>query len=121
MMTAQNPEELYTLVDRTLEDTMNGGRFLFNMYNYLEASRWTRKQVQEFLESSVAEEVTGEISELDIYIKGGDPYMREAYHHIPKPRARKIRDYLHKMIDDAQRYSDQRRPGRKKGSKNRTK
>ena len=121
MMTAQNPEELYTLVDKTLEDTINGGRFIFNMYSYLEAAKWTRKQVLEFLDSSVAKEVTQEIIELDTYIKGGDAYMREAYHHIPKPRARKIRDYLVKMIDDAQRYQEQRRPGRKKGSLNKNK
>jgi len=40
--------------------------------------------------------------------------LREAYHHIPKPQARKIGNYLYSILDDARRYSSDRRPGRKK-------
>ena len=56
------------------------------------------------------------------YIKGGrdsnHQQLREAYHHIPKPQARKIMNYLGGILEDAVRYSNDRRPGRrKKGSK----
>ena len=34
-------EELYTIVDRALDEAMVNGRFLFNMYNYLKAGKWT--------------------------------------------------------------------------------
>ena len=62
-----------------------------------------------------------EVNELDEYIKGGKDnqhqQLREAYHHIPKPQARKIRDYLACILEDAVRYSDDKRRGRKRRSK----
>ena len=58
------------------------------------------------------------IVDLDEYIKGGadseHKQLREGYGHIPKPQARKIRNYLESFIDDAERYSYDRRPGRRK-------
>ena len=41
-------------------------------------------------------------------------YLREAYGHIPKPEARKIRKYLYKILEDAWTYEKERRPGRKR-------
>ena len=60
--------------------------------------------------------------ELEEYIKGGadndHKQLREGYGHIPKPQARKIKNYLYGILEDARRYSHDRRPGRrKKGSK----
>ena len=40
--------------------------------------------------------------------------LREGYGHIPKPQARKIKSLFEGIIEDARRYSDDRRPGRKK-------
>ena len=34
--------------------------------------------------------------------------------HIPKPQARKIKNYLYGILEDAWRYSHDRRPGRRK-------
>ena len=52
------------------------------------------------------------------YIKGGSDnnhkQLREAYGHIPKPKARKIQAYLAGILEDAVRYSHDRRPGRRK-------
>ena len=42
------------------------------------------------------------------------PEMFDAYGHIPKPQARKIKNYLASIIEDAVRYSNDRKPGRKK-------
>ena len=68
--------------------------------------------------SSVAVEVKNLVLELDEYVKGGrddeHKQLREAYGNIPKPRARKIRNYLYQMIQDAYRYERERKPGRKK-------
>ena len=56
--------------------------------------------------------------ELDDYLQGGSDEMhkqlREAYGHIPKPQARKIRNYLYKILEDEGKYSHDRRPGRRK-------
>ena len=52
------------------------------------------------------------------YIKGGrdsnHQQLREAYGHISKPQARKIMNYLGGILEDAARYSYDRRPGRRK-------
>lgn len=37
MAVENNKEELYTIVDRALDEAMTNGRFLFNMYNYLKS------------------------------------------------------------------------------------
>ena len=56
--------------------------------------------------------------ELEEYIKGGadneHKQLREGYGHIPKPQARKIMKYLNGILEDAVRYSHDRRPGRRK-------
>jgi len=75
-----------------------------------------KREVDEFLSSSTAVELHQAIEELSGYIRGGDLVLKEAYGHIPKPQARKIRTYLTKILDDALRYSYDKRPGRKKKS-----
>ena len=57
------------------------------------------------------------ILELNEYLKGGQDnehkQLREAYGHIPKPQARKIKQFLEGILEDAERYSYDRRPGRR--------
>ena len=112
-----NKEELYTIIDRSLDEAMINGRFMFKMYDYLKINKWTRKDVGEFMESSVFGEVLGAVSELDDYLHG-DKVMREAYGHISKPNARKRFNYLSSLVEETRQYHTDRRPGRKKGSKN---
>ena len=40
--------------------------------------------------------------------------LREGYGHIPKPQARKIKNYLNEILEDALRYNHDRRRGRRK-------
>ncbi len=58
------------------------------------------------------------VLDLEAYIKGGNDnnhkQLREAYGHIPKPQARKIKNYLYSILEDAWRYQRDRRPGRRK-------
>ncbi len=112
----KNTEELYTLVDRAIDEAMLNGRFLFKMYPYLKAQKWTRREVNDFIESSVAAELSNAVLELEGYIKG-DKQLREAYGHIPKPKARKIKTYLYSILEDAWKYHAERKPGRKKVTK----
>ena len=113
----KNTEELYTLVDRALDEAMVNGRFLFKMYPYLKAQKWTRREVNDFIESSVAAELNNAVLELEGYIKGGDSQLKESYGHIPKPKARKIKTYLYSILEDAWKYHAERKPGRKKVTK----
>ena len=91
-------------------------------YEFLKYRKTTKAEIDAFLQSSTAKELADEVIELREYIKGGrdseHQQLREAYHHIRKPQARKIINYLGGILEDAARYSYDRRPRRrKKGSK----
>jgi|TARA_R100000084_G_C4631253_1_gene138463 hypothetical protein len=111
-------DELYTLVERAIDAAFEG-KFLFNFYTYVKSSKFTRREVTTFIESSTAANVSNTVLELELYIKGRDKFSKEAYGHLSKPTARKIKDYLYKILTDAWKYEQERRPGRKPGTKNR--
>ena len=117
---SNNFEEVYYVLEEALELAFQG-KFVVRLYDYFQSRGVTKVEADQFLNSSTAKELADEVNELDEYIKGGKDnqhqQLREAYHHIPKPQARKIRDYLACILEDAVRYSDDKRRGRKRGSK----
>lgn len=94
------------------------GQFVMKFYDYLKIRNTKKIEVEEFIESDTAHELNDLIQELEEYLEGGTDSnhktLREAYGHIPKPQARKIKNYLHDILKDAQRYNHDRRPGRRK-------
>ena len=117
---SQNFEEIYYIIEEAIELAFKG-QFVIKLYDYFKVKGATRSEADEFLKSSTAHEIGSLIVELNEYIKGGKDsehqQLREAYHHVPKPQARKIRDYLTCILEDAVRYSDDKRRGRKRRSK----
>ena len=117
---SNNFEEVYYVLEEALELAFLG-KFVVRLYDYFQSRGVTKAEADQFLRSSTAKELADEVNELDEYIKGGKDnqhqQLREAYHHIPKPQARKIRDYLACILEDAVRYSDDKRRGRKRRSK----
>ena len=117
---SNNFEEVYYVLEESLELAFQG-KFVVRLYDYFQSRGVTKAEADQFLRSSTAKELADEVNELDEYIKGGKDnqhqQLREAYHHIPKPQARKIRDYLACILEDAVRYSDDKRRGRKRRSK----
>ena len=113
-------EEVYFDVEKAIELAFDR-KFVLNFYEYLKLKGAKKVEVDQFLNSSTAQEIITTIDDLQEYIKGGKDnlhsQLREAYGHIPKPQARKIRDYLACILEDAVRYSDDRRRGRKRRSK----
>ena len=114
-------ENVYDLIEHAIEYAFDG-KMTLKFYEFLKYRKTTKAEIDSFLQSSTAKELADEVLELKEYIKGGrdsnHQQLREAYGHIPKPKARKIMIYLGKILEDAVRYSDDRRPGRrKKGSK----
>ena len=87
-------------------------------YEFLKYRKTTRAEVDAFLQSSTAKELADEVVELQEYIKGGKDnlhqQLREAYGHISKPQARKIKAYLGGILEDAVRYSNDRKLGKEK-------
>ena len=114
-------ENVYHMIEQALELAFEG-KMQLKFYEFLKWRKTTKAEVDAFLLSSTAKELADEVVELREYIRGGKDsehkQLREAYHHIPKPQARKIKNYLASILEDAVRYSYERRPGRrKKGSK----
>ena len=108
-------DDIYDVVERAIEYAFKG-KYLLNFYNLLQGKKALKREVDEFISSSTADELRQSIEEMTGYIKGGDKTLKEAYGHIPKPQARKIRTYLSRILDDALQYSYEKRPGRKKKS-----
>ena len=110
-------ENVYDMIEHAIEYAFEG-KMQLKFYEFLKYRKTTKAEVDSFLNSSTAKELADEILELNEYVKGGKDgehkQLREAYHHIPKPQARKISNYLYSILDDARRYSDDRRPGRRR-------
>ena len=112
-------ETTYYDVEKAI-DLAFQGKFVIDFYQYMKVKKILKSEVDEFIESSTAAELSDLVLQLDEYIKGGNDsnhkQLREAYHHISKPQARKIKNYLYTILEDAWRYSRDRRPGRRKKS-----
>ena len=110
-------ENVYDLIEHAIEYAFEG-KMQLKFYEFLKYGKTTKVEVDGFLHSSTAKELAEEVSELKEYIKGGrhneHQQLREAYGHISKPQARKIMNYLGGILEDAVRYSNDRRPGRRK-------
>ena len=117
---SSNFEEVYYIIEEAIELAFNG-QFVIKLYEYFQSRGVTKAEADQFLNSSTANEIASVVVELDEYIKGGNDsdhkQLREAYHHIPKPQARKIRNYLACILEDAVQYSNDKRRGRKRRSK----
>lgn len=111
-------KDLLYVVETAIDYAFMKDQFILNMYEYAKSSKMTKDQMTAFIKSSVALELSNLVLDLDEYLKGGadetHKQLREGYGHIPKPRARKIRNYLHGILEDACRYEQDKRPGRKK-------
>lgn len=113
-------EDLFYVVETAIDYAFREDKYVLNLYQYAKSSKMTKKDMSLFIESSVAAELNDLVLELDEYLRGGNDnvhkQLREGYGHIPKPRARKIRNYLYGILEDAWRYERDKRPGRKKKS-----
>ena len=113
----QNLIDIYDLIEHAIDNAF-GGQMNLKFYNYLKDNKIKKHEIDAFIESTTAWEISEITMDLDEYLKGGQDsehkQLREGYGHIPKPQARKIKTYLQGILDDAKRYSYERRPGRRK-------
>lgn len=113
--------EVYFDVEKAIDFAFKG-QFVLKFYDYLKIRSTRRLEVEEFIESKTAGNISEVVMDLDEYLKGGDDsqhkQLREAYGYLSKPQARKIRNYLYGILEDAWRYNyDKRRGRRKKATK----
>ena len=112
-----NFHEVYNDVEKAIDYAFNG-QFVLKFYDYLKIRGTKKVEVDEFISSETANELSDLVNDLEEYIEGGSDeahkQLREGYGHIPKPQARKIRNYLYCILEDAWKYSHDKRPGRRK-------
>ena len=113
----QNLIDICDLIEHAIDNAFDGQMNL-KLYDFLKSSKVAGALQISFISSPTTSEIDNLIIDLDEYIEGGSDNMhkqlREGYGHIPKPQARKIRNYLKGFLEDATRYSNDRRPGRRK-------
>ena len=116
-----NLHEVYGDVEKAIDYAFKG-KFILKFYDYLKVRGAKKVEVEEFIQSSTAIEINNLVIDLDGYLEGGSDeihkQLREGYGYISKPEARKIRNYLHSILEDAWKYNhDKRKGGRKKKTK----
>ena len=113
----QNLIDIYDLIEHAIDNAF-GGQMNLKFYDYLKDNKIKKHEIDAFIESTTAWEISEITMDLDEYIKGGaddeHKQLREGYGYISKPQARKIKEYLYGILEDAWRYSDDRKPGRRK-------
>lgn len=116
-------EDIYDVVNIAIERAFFEEKYQLNFYEYLKSENLKREQVLCFINSTLFISIRDQVEELDLYLTGGDSasFVREAYGWLGKPRARKIKDYLSNIMEDANKYEQSKRRGRKPGSKNKKK
>ena len=117
LMEETNLHEIYVDVEQAIDYAFQY-KFVLKFYDYLKIKSVKKYEVEKFIESSVANELSELIMDLEEYLEGGNDnnhkQLREAYGHIPKPQARKIKNYLYAILEDAWKYNHDKRKGRRK-------
>ena len=110
-------DNVYDMIEHAIEYAFEG-KMQLKFYDFLKYRKTKKYEIDAFIQSSTAHELADVVLELEEYIKGGrdenHKQLRETYHHISKPQARKIKNYLYRILEDAWRYSCDRKPGRRK-------
>jgi hypothetical protein len=104
-------------VERAIDYAFQG-KFVLNFYEYLKIKGAIKQVVEDFLESKTVDNLNEVVNDLETYLEGGSDnqhkQLREAYGHLSKPQARKIKDYLINILEDARKYNYDKRKGRRK-------
>jgi hypothetical protein len=112
--------EVYYDVEKAIDHAFRG-KFVLKFYDYLKVKGVLKREVEEFIESKTASNINELVMDLDAYVEGGadnqHKQLREAYGHLSKPEARKIRNYLYGILEDAWKYNYDKRKGRRKKTK----
>jgi len=113
--------DFYGIVNDAIDSAVKFEKYQLNFYSFLKGESVKRVEIKSFLDSSLVSQMKDEVAHLDLYLDGGPEVadLREVYGWMGKPRARKYKEYLMRIIEDAERYEIEKRPGRKPGSKNR--
>jgi len=108
-------EEIFEIVNGAIDVAFMQEKYNLNFLEYLQAENFKKEQITSFINSNLGVAIVHQIEEIDVYIEGGEKaaFFREAYSWMGKPRARRVRDYLNQIMEDAKKYEKSKRRGRK--------
>lgn len=114
-----NSDEIYNIVNTAIDVAVTAEKYQLNFYSFLKGENIKRVDIKSFLGSSLVSQMKDEVSHLDLYLEGGPDVadLREVYGWMGKPRARKYKEYLMRIVEDAEKYEREKRPGRKPKNK----
>jgi hypothetical protein len=106
-------EQISSVLADVISKAFETEDYEFSFLEYLNTNGYKRKQVQEFLSSGIFSALTHQVEELDLYIEKKDVMYEKIYDAFNMQRAKQIKFYLNKIIEDAEHYEKSKRPGRK--------
>ena len=108
-------QDIYYIINIAIDDVFFREKYQLNFFQYLKSQNFKRKEVISFINCSLYTSILQQIEELDLYLDGGDVAIcvSESYGWMGKPRSRKVKEYLEEILDDAKRYEQSKKPGRK--------
>jgi len=114
----ENIWEIESIIESCVDRAFAHGKFDVDMYDLLKSSKATKRDVEVFLESQTAKNITIIIYDLEDYLEGGSDevhkQLREGYGYLGKPDARKIKNFLEGILQGAWKYGQEKRPGRRR-------
>lgn len=113
-------QDMYAIVNTAIDCAFYQEKYNLNFHSYLSSEKFKQADITIFIHSGLGIAIQDQVKELEIYLNGGAEaaFFREAYSWMGKPRARKVKDYLNCIMDDAKKYEQSKRRGRKPGTKN---
>lgn len=107
---------LYTL-QHAQDIAIKEKNYKLDTYKYLNNNKVKRLDAQRILRSSVVQEISSTILDINLSLKSGNQediiYAKEAYGHLSKPEARKLLNYYDGIIDGIKRYINEKKGGKK--------
>lgn len=106
----QNLADIYNIIESAIDNAFLKQNLKLKLYDYLKENKYTKDDLDDILNSSCIDTLIFTSKELNEYIEGGSDnahkQLREAYGHISKPIARKIKIYLDDIYNDVVRYKN---------------
>ena len=110
-------QEVYEVVEHSIDVAFEQRKFQLKFYDYLRVINAKRKDADEFIASSTSKEIRDIIIELDEYLKKVGKMMNISNFvrlwTYSQTSSKKNQKLLEGIIEDAIRYSYDRKPGRR--------
>jgi predicted RND superfamily exporter protein len=111
-------QSIIDVVNNSIDNAFKKQDYTFNFFKYLEAEKITKKSITEFGKTFLSSAIRDQIEELDLYINDERASLvKESYQWMGIERAKKLKDYLNSILDDAKRYGEKRSRKRKTSNK----